>query len=89
MNEVMQKGYQQAGAEFLAWRLQRVFARIDNAEDQALHNDLVRDISEIIKGKEHSFLKTLAEDMIYIKVNRRKRFLVRLAGRILNYGMRK
>jgi hypothetical protein len=81
--------YRSAGADYLAVRLTRIFTKIETEEDRVLHNDMVLDVLTIIKGGNHAFLKGLAEDMLFTKVDRKKRFFVRLAKRILNWGMRK
>jgi len=81
--------YQKAGANFLAYRLGKLFTKIESVEDQALHNDVLAEVLQIIQGKEQAFFKTLAEDMLFTKVDRKQRFLVRLAKRILNFGMGK
>ena len=80
--------YRKAGADFLAFRLTRIFTKIETEEDKILHNDMLKDVLEIIKG-EPAFFKNLAEDMLFTKVDRKKRFFVRLASRVLNWGMRK
>ena len=83
------RSYQAAGADFLAFRLTRIFTKIETEEDKVLHNDMLADALEIIKGGEQSFFKTLAEDMLFAKVDRKKRFFTRLAKRVLSWGMRK
>jgi len=83
------KAYRAAGADFLALKLCKVFTRIENVEDQALHNDMLKDVLEIIEGEELSFFKSLAEWMLYQKVNKKKRFLYHVACRALVYGMKK
>ncbi len=81
--------YKQAGASFLAYRLTKLFNRIETPEDQALHNDVLAEVMQIIEGSEQQFFKAWAEDILYTKVNRRKRWLYRTASRILNIGQQK
>jgi len=83
------KAYRQAGADFLAVRMTRIFTKIETEEDKVLHNDMLKDVLEIIEGGEVAFFKTLAEDMLFTRVDRKKRFFVRLASRVLNWGLRK
>ena len=83
------KAYRSAGADFLALRLGRLFTRVENVEDQALHNDMVKDVLEIIEGEEQSFFKSLADSMLYQKVDKKKRFLYHVACRALTFGMKK
>ena len=82
------RAYKSAGADFLAIRLTRIFTKIETEEDKVLHNDMLKDVLGIIKG-EPAFFKTLAEDMLFTKVDRKKRFFTRLASRVLNWGLRK
>ena len=85
--------YKQAGANFLAYRLTKLFNRIETPEDQALHNDVLAEVMQIIEGKEQEFFKQWAADIFmdihYVRVNRRKRWLWRVASRILNIGQSK
>ena len=83
------KAYRHAGPDFLAYRLTRIFTKIETEEDKVLHNDMLKDVLENIAGGEKPFFKTLAEDMLFTKVDRKKRFFTRLASRVLNWGLRK
>lgn len=80
--------YKQAGANFLAYRLAKLFARIETPEDQALHNDVLAEVMQIIEGGEKGFFSSWAEDILYTKVDKRKRWLYRTATRILNIGQK-
>ena len=80
------KAYAQAGPNYLAVRLGRIFTKIETEEDKILHNDMLKDVLEIIQGKEQTFFRTLAQGMMYQKEDKKKRFLLRLAQRILNVG---
>ena len=86
MGKGIHVAYMKAGADFLAYRMQRLFTKIETPEDIALHNDVLKEVLLIVSGKEQEFFKTLAEDMLYTKVNRKKRFFMRLASRVLNIG---
>lgn len=83
------KAYRAAGSNFLALKLGKIFTRIESVEDQALHNDMLKDVLEIIEGEEQSFFKSLADWMLYQKVKKKKRFLYHVACRALNVGMKK
>lgn len=83
------KAYRSAGGNFLALKLGKLFTRIETPEDQALHNDMLKDVLEIIEGEEQSFFKSLADWMLYQKVDKQKRFLFQVASRALTFGMKK
>jgi len=83
------RGYQQAGANFLGYRLAKLFTRIETPEDIALHNDVLFEVLQIIEGEEKSFFRSLAETILYQPVDRRKRFLFRVAGIVFNIGQKK
>lgn len=88
------RAYKAAGANFLALKLGKIFTRIENAEDQALHNDMLSDVLEIIEGDEQSFFKQLAEKMLHPnegqeKTIKKKRFLYQVACRVLMFGQKK
>lgn len=89
MGSGIYKAYRAAGANFLALKLGKLFTRIENVEDQALHNDMLKDVLEIIDGEEQSFFKSLADWMLYGKVDKKKRFLYHVACRALTFGMKK
>ena len=78
--------YKQAGPNFLAYRLTKLFTRIETPEQQALHNDILEEVLQIIEGGEQQFFKSWAEDILNVKVDRRRRWLFRTALRILNIG---
>ena len=97
------QAYRGAGTTFLAYRLRKVFVDIKTDEDKALHNDVLREVSEMIAGDEKQFFKMLAEDVLSkastkgcqlcgskVKPKQRvKRFLWGIANRILQVGMKK
>ena len=80
------RGYQQAGANFLAYRLGKIFTKIETPEDIALHNDVLAEVLQIIYTEEKSFFRTIAEQILYTPFNRRKRFVWRVACTVLNIG---
>ena len=60
------RAYKNAGADYLGTRMAlRIFTKIESEEDKVLHNDMVKDVLEIIEGGEVPFFKTLAEDMLF------------------------
>jgi len=81
--------YQRAGSSFLAYKLERIFTRMETPEDVALHNDILKDVLSMVQGEETKFFMDMAEAILYPKVNRRKRFLFRVAGQILHIGQMK
>jgi hypothetical protein len=86
------RGYQSAGQDFLAYRLAKLFVRIESEADVALHNDVVSEVLQIVYGEEKGFFRDLAGIVLYkdkYKVELRKRFLFRVAGQILNIGQKK
>lgn len=88
------RAYRSAGAEFLAYRLEKVFAKIETDADIALHNDIVAEIALIVTGEEtvRGFFKDVAGILIYKdreKVKPRKRFLFRVAGKVLELAQKK
>ena len=83
------RGYHKAGQDFLAYRLAKLFVKIETPSDIALHNDVLFEVLQIVEGDEKSFFKDMAHIILYQPVDRRKRFLFRVAGAILNIGMKK
>ncbi len=81
--------YHQAGANFLAVKLAKIFTRIESQEDMVLHNDILKDVLEIIEGEEQSFFKSLAEMILYQPDSRQKRLPFRVAWIVLNIGQKK
>ena len=89
MSRGLYKSYQRAGPSFLAYKLERLFVRIETPEDTVLHNDILKDVLGIIGGEEKSFFAYMAEAILYQNVNRKKRLLFRLAEQILSIGQKK
>ena len=91
MTDIRGKGiyraYQSAGVDFLAVRLSRIFTRIENEEDKVLHNDMLKDVLDIICHDEKGFFRAMAE--LAFKSKGRKRFLFRLAEQVLHIGQKK
>jgi hypothetical protein len=83
------RGYQQAGQDFLAYRLGKLFVKIETPADIALHNDVLAEVLQIIAGEEKRFFKDMAHILLHAKEEPRKRFLFRVAGQILNIGQKK
>jgi len=83
------RGYRQAGQDFLAYRLAKLFIRIETPADIALHNDILAEVLQIVHGEEKGFFKDLAGIILYKRDKPQKRFLFRVAGKILELGMKK
>lgn len=86
MSTGIHRAYMAAGPNFLAVRLGRIFTKIETEEDKVLHNDMLKDILQIIEGKEQTFFRTMAQGMLTGKKQTKKGFLRRTAARILNVG---
>ena len=97
------KAYRGAGTGYLAYRLGRLFVKIETPEDIALHNDILSEVLKMIGGEEQQFLKAIAEDLLH-KSNatdcqlcgsklkpktKTKRFFWGIANRIIQIGMKK
>lgn len=83
------RSYQKAGQDFLAYRLAKLFVKIETDADIALHNDVLLEVLQMIHGEEKAFFKDMAGILLYQPVDRRKRFLFKVAGQILNIGQKK
>jgi len=83
------RSYQRAGQDFLAYRLAKLFVRIETPTDIALHNDVLAEVLQIVHGEEKAFFKDMAGILLYQPENKQKRFLFRVAGKILEIGMKK
>jgi len=95
------KLYMTGGANMLAYRLGRIFTKIETEEQRILHNDVLAEVLDIINktdrveaGKllkeEHDLLKFVADWVLYktihVKIEKRKRLLFRLAEWVLRLG---
>ncbi len=81
--------YQKAGVNFLAYKMERIFTRIESDEDAALHNDILTDVLSMVEGEGTQFFRGMADAVLYPRVNKRKRFLFRVADLILQIGQKK
>ena len=79
----------------LAYRLGALFTQIKTDEDKVRHNDMLTEVLDLINkdfpnndGKlllpENEVLRFIADYLLYKPIKRRKRFLFRLAERILH-----
>lgn len=83
------QSYRKVGEDFLAYRLEKLFIKIETPADIALHNDVLSEVLQMIEGEETQFFKSIANAILYPKVNKRKRFLFRVAEQILSIGQKK
>lgn len=83
------QSYRKVGEDFLAYRLEKLFVKIETPADIALHNDILSEVLVIIEGEETQFFKGIATAILYPKVNKHKRFLFRVAQQILDIGRKK
>ncbi len=95
--------YKTGGTNHLAYRLGRIFTKIETDEQRILHNDVLAEVMDIINKthaaeagrlnfEERSLLQFIAEWLVYhqfSKENKKKRFLFRLADRVLQMGQAK
>ena len=58
------RGYQSAGRDFLAYRLQRLFLHIQSPEDIALHNDVLEEVMTLIEHNPRSFFQWFADELL-------------------------
>jgi len=96
--EGIAKLYQNGGPKLLAYRLGRIFTKIETPEQTALHNDVLAEVLDIINKdypkdnkatqEEYGLLMFIADFLLY-KTRRQKRFLFRLAEKILKMGQMK
>lgn len=83
------QSYRKIGEDFLAYRLEKLFVKIETPTDITLHNDILSEVLQMIEGEETNFFKGIANAILHPKVNKRKRFLLRVAGQILDIGRKK
>lgn len=56
--------YRRAGEDFLAYRLEKMFRKIETPADIALHNDVLAEAMLIIDDNPKVFFQTLAHKML-------------------------
>ena len=59
--EILANAYNNAGREFLAYRLTRVFAQIKTQDDMALHNDVMAELDVMTGENVNELLKGIAD----------------------------
>lgn len=62
--KIISDAYNNAGSEFLAYRLTQVFAKIETQNDIALHNDVMREIDLMVQGSVEELLKDIADRIL-------------------------
>lgn len=63
------RGYSQAGDDFLALKLRKIFMNLVTPEDVALHNDMLMDIQTMIgEGNADEFRKSVARTLTTMSV---------------------
>jgi len=88
-NEGLFVSYSKAGPDFLAYKMEKMFTRIETPEQMALHNDILADVLAMLdEGEKEGFFRKLAEKILYPKqvrdIYKKKRLLFRLAEQIIN-----
>jgi len=82
---ILISGWCDVDDEFLAENLKKVFSVLETQEQVALHNDMVRQIQDIVEPQYiRDFLKTVSR---YLK-NRPKDYLRGIASTIRQYAMK-
>lgn len=77
------RGYQSAGRDFLAYRLQRLFFHIQTPDDIALHNDVLEEVMVLIEHDPKSFFQWFADELL-CRPKPKTKLLKRMANYILN-----
>ena len=79
--------YMTGGPNLLAYRLGHIFTHISTDDERALHNSALAEVMEMTddQGQIKSLLQYLSELLLY-KKPRPKRFLFRVAEKILELG---
>ncbi len=83
--------YNKAGPNVLAHRLRHIIVIHRTPADTAVFNDIIAEIILILEDEagSKSFLKGMADLILFKPVNRQKRFLYKLAVLVLEIGQRK
>ena len=87
-NAGLYRSYEKAGPDFLAYKLEKIFTKIETPEDIALHNDMLSDVLELTKGDHVTLLKGIANALLR-KTPKQDRFLFKVAKQIINIGRNK
>ena len=84
------RAYRQAGIDFLALRLGKIFTKIETEEDRVLHNEVLGEVLMMIEPNPVSFMRGIASIALYHKFEPRKTFLGCVASKVLEIaGMAK
>jgi hypothetical protein len=84
MSKIIIRGYSQAGDEFLAEKLKKIFSELTTPEDVALHNDMLKDIQAMVGGDGAELRKAVARMLL----TRPRKFLQNVANTILTLSLR-
>lgn len=83
--KILVRGWCETSDEFLAENLKKIFCELTTPEDIALHNDMVRQIHDMVEiGTVEDFLIRVAR---YLK-QRPKNYLKGIANLIKEYSMK-
>ncbi len=88
-SEGLKKLYRNAGPNFLAIKMERIFMHIETDEQRVLHNDILEDVLTIVEGEKQAFYRAMVDLILNTQYNKKRRFLFRLAGQVLNLGSKK
>jgi len=59
--KILSDAYNNAGREFLAYRLTRVLCRIENQDDIALHNEVMKELTVMTDKNESDLMLDIAD----------------------------
>lgn len=80
------KAYQGAGEGYLAYRLGRLFTRIETPEDMALHNDILEEVLLLVEHNQGGLINLVANTILFrwtLEKRAKKKFLVQVARRVM------
>ena len=80
--------YLTGGPNLLAYRLGHIFTHISTDDERALHNSALAEVMEMTDDQVKSLLQYITDLLLY-KKPRPKRFLFRVAEKILELGRTK
>jgi hypothetical protein len=88
MANIIFQGYSQS-EEFLALKLLKVFVPIENEQDRALHNDMIKDITAMVGKEKMGLCKKIAGIIVHRDYQVRKSFVRKIARTIIELGAQK
>lgn len=84
--QVISRGYANAGDDFLAEKLKKIFCPINTEEDRYLHNEMIRDLMMLIGPEISNVRKSIARTIFSCSFRDFNQFVKRMAQDIRNIG---